>query len=66
MRMHGKNFNLKTANKSFKNMAKLKYFRMVVTNQSCIYKEIESRINLGNCSGHSVEYIWSALSLSLY
>jgi hypothetical protein len=40
--------NIKVPNKSLKNVAKLKYFIMMVRNQNCIHAEIKDRLNLGN------------------
>jgi hypothetical protein len=54
-----KNHNIKTANKSDENVVKLKYFRMVLTNQNCIHEETESRLNSGIPLYHSVENLWS-------
>jgi hypothetical protein len=51
--------NIKTANKSLKNVAKLKYFRMVLTNQKCIHEETESGLKPGIPSYHSLENLWS-------
>jgi hypothetical protein len=55
-----KNRNIKAAKKSLKNVAKLKYFRMVLTNQNCIHEETESRLNPSIPSYHSVENLCSS------
>jgi hypothetical protein len=39
----GQNRNIKTANESFENVAKLKYFGTTLTNENCIHEKIESR-----------------------
>jgi hypothetical protein len=36
----GQNHYIKAANKSFENMAELKYLGMTLTTQNCIHKEI--------------------------
>jgi hypothetical protein len=45
----GENHNISTANISFENMAKFKYFWMAVTNTIWIHKEIYEQINFGEC-----------------
>jgi hypothetical protein len=45
-------------------VAELKYLRMMVTNQNCICKEIESTLNSGNACYHSVQNILSSHVLS--
>jgi hypothetical protein len=43
----GQNQNTRTANESFKNVAKFKYLGMIITNQNGIRDEIKSRLKSG-------------------
>jgi hypothetical protein len=49
----GHNHNITTANKSFANVAKFKYFGKV-TNQNYVHN-IKTRLNFGNICYHSVQ-----------
>jgi hypothetical protein len=57
----GQNHNLKMANISFENMAKLKYF---MTNKNDIHKEIKSILNLRNACYHYAQDVLSSHLLS--
>jgi hypothetical protein len=45
---------VKMVNKSFENVAKLKYLEVTITNENCMYDEVKSRLNAGNACFHSV------------
>jgi hypothetical protein len=50
-----KNHNMKTANRSFENVAQFRYLGMTVTNQNLIEEEIKRRLNFGIACYHSVQ-----------
>jgi ERCC4-related helicase len=54
----GQHHYTKVANKCLNNMAQLKYLGMMATDQNCIHKEINSRLNLGNACYHAVQYLF--------
>jgi hypothetical protein len=50
----GQNRNLVTDNKSFENVAKIKYLETIAINRSFILGEIKSKLNSENICCHSV------------
>jgi archaellum component FlaC len=56
----GQNQNIRTANESFENVEKFKYFGTMLTNQNDIHDEIKSRLNSGNACYHSVQNLLSS------
>jgi hypothetical protein len=59
----GQNQNIKTDNRTYENVAQVKYLRMAVTNQSFIHEEIKSRLNSNNCCYHSFQNLLSSRML---
>jgi hypothetical protein len=53
------NRSIKIANRSFGNVANLKYFGTTVTNENWIYEKIKSRLKSGNACCFSVQNLLS-------
>jgi hypothetical protein len=60
----GQKHSIKTANRSFENVAKFKYLGTTLPDQNCLHEEIKSRLNLGNACYHSVQSLLSSRLLS--
>jgi hypothetical protein len=56
----GQNHDIKIANRSFYNVAQLKYLGMTITNQNLIQEEIKKISNSGNACYHSVQNLLSS------
>jgi hypothetical protein len=60
----GQKYGIKIANRSFEDVAKLKYLGTILTDQNCMQEEIKSRLNSGNACYHSVQCLLSCRPLS--
>jgi hypothetical protein len=60
----GQNHNIKIGDRTFENMAQLKYLGMTVTKQKLIQGEIKRRLNSGNACYHLVQTVLSSGLLS--
>jgi hypothetical protein len=56
--------SIKTANRSFEDVAKFKYLGKTLTDQSYMHEEIKSTLNSGNAWYHSVQSLLSSRLLS--
>jgi sorting nexin-29 len=56
--------NIKTANRSFEDVARFKYLGATLTDQNCMHKDTMSRLNFGNACYHSVQSLLSSCLLS--
>jgi hypothetical protein len=59
----GQNHDIKTANRSFKNVTQFRYLGTTVRNQNLIQEEIKRRLNSGNACYHSVQNLLSSCLL---
>jgi hypothetical protein len=48
----GQKHSINMANRSFEDVAKFKYLGTTLTDQNCMHKDINSRLNLGNFCYH--------------
>jgi hypothetical protein len=60
----GQNWDMKMANRSFKNTSQFKYLGTTVTNKNLIQEEIERRFNSDNACYHLVQNLLSSCLLS--
>jgi hypothetical protein len=56
----GQKHSIKIVNRSFEDVAKFKYLGTILTDQNCMHKEINSRLNSGNACYHSVQSLLSS------
>jgi hypothetical protein len=60
----GQNHCILIVNRSFENVAQVKYLGTTITNQNLIQEEIKGRLNSGNAYYHSVQNLLSSRLLS--
>jgi hypothetical protein len=51
----GQKYSIKIANRSFEEVAKLRYLGTTLTDQNCTHEVMKSRLNSGNACYHSVQ-----------
>jgi hypothetical protein len=56
----GQNQNIRIANESFENVAKIRHLGTILTNQNDIHDEIKIRLNSGNACYHSAQNLLSS------
>jgi hypothetical protein len=59
----GKKQRIKMVNRSFEDVAEFKYLGTTLTDQNCMYEEINSRLNSGNACYHSLQRLLSSCLL---
>jgi hypothetical protein len=60
----GQKYSIKIANRSFEDVAKLKYLGTALTDPNFMHEKIKSRLNSGNACYHSVQSLLSSCLLS--
>jgi hypothetical protein len=60
----GQKHSIKIAKRSFEDVAEFKYLGTTLTDQNCMHEEINSRLNSGSASCHSVQSLLSSRLLS--
>jgi hypothetical protein len=60
----GQKHSIKTADRSFEDVAKFIYLGTTLTDKNCMHEEIKSRLNSGNACYHSVQSLLSSRLLS--
>jgi glycerol-3-phosphate O-acyltransferase len=60
----GQKHSIKTATRSFEDVAKFKYLGTTLTDKNCMQEEIKSRINSGDACYHSVQSVLSTRLLT--
>jgi hypothetical protein len=51
----GQKHSIKIANRSFEDMAQLKYLGTTLTDQNCMHEKIKNRLSCGNACYHSAQ-----------